>query len=118
MYAKFGSPAVFVLYGGCLSGMQRPLAEEIQLGAAIALPFQQRQFGDLTLDLPVTVGQLEGVLIAACWRSKLLAAFTSSSILLARSSESSVKSSGRPLAHYQARALGQRRGRLMSLILP
>jgi len=40
-----------------LGNVPHPLAEQIQLRAPIALPFQACQFRDLALDLSVTVGQ-------------------------------------------------------------
>jgi hypothetical protein len=42
--------------------MQHPLIEQIQLGAAIALPLQELQFPDLAFNLPVAVRQYEGIL--------------------------------------------------------
>jgi hypothetical protein len=47
---------------GASGGVEHPLAEEIQLCAPIALPLQEFQFGDLTFDLPITVGQSKGCL--------------------------------------------------------
>jgi hypothetical protein len=47
---------------GAAGGLPHPLAEEIRLRAAIALPLQPLQGGDLALVLPLTVGQLEGSL--------------------------------------------------------
>jgi hypothetical protein len=42
--------------------VQHPLMEQIQLCAAIALPLQELQVRDMAFNLPVTVGQDEGIL--------------------------------------------------------
>jgi hypothetical protein len=47
---------------GASGSVQHPLAEPIQLRAAIARPLQEFQFRDLAFDLPVTVRQDEGTL--------------------------------------------------------
>jgi hypothetical protein len=44
---------------GASGGRQPPVAEEIQLRTASALPLQEVQGGDLALDLPMTGGPLE-----------------------------------------------------------
>jgi hypothetical protein len=98
--------------------MQHPLAEEIQLRTSIALPLQEFQFGDLALDLPVTVGQLERCLHRGVFALSTIGAVHELWHLTREAvREPRVKSCGCPLKNHLANALDHRRGRLKPLVV-